>query len=129
MTKKEVLDLKPAPRLEQIRDKCSNQVDDRKHRIGWWSDSPSQRDPTRSNFRERQAKKSAIATMPTSREYRHRAEECLKLANEAAEIYARMALLELAGDFRAMAQQLDLRARRATRRANPKQRFSSWSGI
>jgi hypothetical protein len=62
--------------------------------------------------------------MPTSREYRHRAEECLKLANEAAEIYARMALLELAGDFRAMAQQLDLRARRA-RRANPKQRFSS----
>jgi hypothetical protein len=73
--------------------------------------------------------KERIATMPTSREYRHRAEECLKLANEAAEIYARMALLELAGDFRAMAQQLDLRARRATRRANPKQRFSSWSGI
>ena len=66
-----------------------------------------------------------MAIMPTSREYRHRAEECLKLANEAAEIYARMALLELAGDFRVMAQQLDLRARRAMRRANPKQRFSS----
>jgi hypothetical protein len=56
--------------------------------------------------------------MPTSREYRYRAEECLKLANEAQEIYARMALLELAGEFRAMAQQLDLRARRATRRTN-----------
>jgi hypothetical protein len=58
--------------------------------------------------------------MPTSREYRHRAEECLKLANETAEIYARMALLELAGEFRATAQQLDLRARRATRRTNAK---------
>jgi hypothetical protein len=61
-----------------------------------------------------------IAVMPTSKEYRQRAEECLKLANEAKEIYARMALLELAGEFRAMAQQLDLRARRATCR-----RFSS----
>jgi hypothetical protein len=71
------------------------------------------------------AKKSGIAIMPTSREYRHRAEECLKLANEAAEIYARMALLELAGDFRAMAQQLDLRARRAIRRTNAKQRVFS----
>jgi hypothetical protein len=57
------------------------------------------------------AKKSGIAIMPTSREYRHRAEECLKLANETAEIYARMALLELAGEFSAMAQQIDLRAR------------------
>jgi hypothetical protein len=34
MTKKEVLDLKPPPRLEQVGDKCSKQVDDRKHRIG-----------------------------------------------------------------------------------------------
>ena len=39
--------------------------------------------------------------MLTSKEYRHRAEECLKLANESKEIYARMALLELAGEFRA----------------------------
>jgi hypothetical protein len=32
MTQKEVLNFKPAPRLEQIGDKCSKQVDDRKHR-------------------------------------------------------------------------------------------------
>jgi hypothetical protein len=70
-------------------------------------------------------RKRGIAIMPTSREYRHRAEECLKLAKEAKEIYARMALLELAGEFRAMAQQLDLRTRRAARRTNAKQRFSS----
>ena len=51
--------------------------------------------------------------MPTSKEYRHRAEECLKLANETKEIFARMALFELAADFRARAQQLELRDRRA----------------
>jgi hypothetical protein len=51
--------------------------------------------------------------MLTSKEYRHRAEEWLKLANESKEIYARMALLELAAEFRARAQQLDLRERRA----------------
>ncbi len=33
--------------------------------------------------------------MPTSKEYRQRAEECLRLANETKEIFARMALLEL----------------------------------
>jgi hypothetical protein len=62
--------------------------------------------------------KQRIAVMLTSREYRYRAEDYLKLANEAQESYARMALLELAAEFRAMAQQLDLRARRATRRTN-----------
>ena len=59
--------------------------------------------------------------MPTSKEYRHRAEECLRLANETKEIFARMALLELVAEFRAMAQQLELRERRA----NTKQRFSA----
>jgi hypothetical protein len=34
VTQKEVLNFKPASRLEQIGDKCSEQVDDRKHRIG-----------------------------------------------------------------------------------------------
>jgi hypothetical protein len=57
--------------------------------------------------------------MPTSREYRHSAEGCL--ANEAEESYARMALLELAEEFRAKAQQLELRARRTTRWTNAKQ--------
>jgi hypothetical protein len=34
MTQKEILNFKPPPRLEQIGDKCSKQVDGRKHRIG-----------------------------------------------------------------------------------------------
>ena len=59
--------------------------------------------------------------MPTSKEYRHRADECLRLANETKEIFARMAMFELAAEFRAMAQQLELRERRA----NTKQRFSA----
>src|SRR5690349_4324045 len=58
--------------------------------------------------------------MPTSKEYRYRAEECLRLANDTKEIFARMALLELVTEFRAMAQQLELRERR-----NTKQRFSA----
>jgi hypothetical protein len=33
MTQKEVLDFKPATRLEQIGYKCRKQMDDRKHRI------------------------------------------------------------------------------------------------
>ncbi len=51
--------------------------------------------------------------MPTSKEYRHRTDECLRLANETKEIFARMAMFELAAEFRAMAQQLELRERRA----------------
>jgi hypothetical protein len=34
MTKKEILDFKPAPRLEQVGDKRPKQMEDRKHRIG-----------------------------------------------------------------------------------------------
>jgi hypothetical protein len=63
--------------------------------------------------------------MPTSKEYRHRAEECLRLANETKKIFARMALLELVTEFRAIAQQLELRERRA----NTKQRFSAAARI
>jgi len=59
--------------------------------------------------------------MLTSKEYRHRADECLKLASESKDIYARMALLELAGEFRARAQQVDL----SERRANTKRRLFS----
>jgi hypothetical protein len=59
--------------------------------------------------------------MPTSKEYRHRAEECLRLANETKESFARMGMLELAAEFRAKAQQLELRERRA----NTRQRLSS----
>ena len=66
-------------------------------------------------------KRAGFAVMPTSREYRHSAEGCLRLANEAEESYARVELLELAEEFRAKAQQLELRARRTTRWTNAKQ--------
>ena len=57
--------------------------------------------------------------MPTSKEYRHRAEECLRLANETTELFAQMALLEMAAEFRAKAQQLELRERRRRQRFSP----------
>ncbi|MGH9548294.1 MAG: hypothetical protein ACRD3W_02925 [Terriglobales bacterium] len=34
MPKKEIIDFKPAPRLEQIGDKRPKQMEDRKHRVG-----------------------------------------------------------------------------------------------
>jgi hypothetical protein len=55
----------------------------------------------------------------TSTEYRHRAEEYLRLANETTDLFAKMALLEMAAEFRAKAQQLELRERRR------RQRFSA----
>jgi hypothetical protein len=45
--------------------------------------------------------------MQTSREYRHNAAVCLKLASETKEIYAKMALIDLAREFRALAQDLE----------------------
>jgi hypothetical protein len=48
--------------------------------------------------------------MPTSREYLYQAEECLRLAENANEAFAREALLELAAKFQAIAVQLDLNA-------------------
>ena len=40
--------------------------------------------------------------MQTSKEYRHNAEICLKLASETKEIYAKVALVDLATEFRAL---------------------------
>ena len=57
--------------------------------------------------------------MPTSKECRQHAEECLRLANETTQIYARQALLELAAEFREIAEQLDTRSVPAR---DPKQR-------
>ena len=37
--------------------------------------------------------------MPTSKEYRHRANACLELAKEANDIFARTAMMELAEEF------------------------------
>jgi hypothetical protein len=55
----------------------------------------------------------------TPKEYRHRAEEFLKLANETKEIFAQTALLEMVAEFRAKARQLELRERRSRQRFSP----------
>jgi hypothetical protein len=34
MSEKEILDFKPAPRLEQVADKRPKQIEDRTHRVG-----------------------------------------------------------------------------------------------
>ena len=51
--------------------------------------------------------------MPTTtkEECRHNAETCLMLASETAEIYAKMALIELATEFRVLAEDLERRSR------------------
>jgi hypothetical protein len=54
--------------------------------------------------------------MNTSKEYRLRAEECLQLANEATEIYVKVALAELATEFRKMAECTEPRHARANSR-------------
>jgi hypothetical protein len=48
--------------------------------------------------------------MPTPKECRQHAEECLRLASETTQIYARLALLELAAEFRKIADELERRS-------------------
>ena len=48
--------------------------------------------------------------MLTPKECRQHAEECLKLASETTQIYARLALLELAAEFRQVAAELERRS-------------------
>jgi hypothetical protein len=63
--------------------------------------------------------------MPTPKECRQHAEECLRFASETTQIYARVALLELAAEFREIAEQMEgRRPRSATkpRSADPKRR-------
>jgi len=55
-----------------------------------------------------------IAVMPTPKECRQHAEECLNLAKEAPQIYARQALLELAAEFREVAEELERRSSHST---------------
>lgn len=45
--------------------------------------------------------------MRTTQECQHNAELCLRLASETEEIYAKIALRELAKEFRVMADDLD----------------------
>jgi hypothetical protein len=46
------------------------------------------------------------APMPTSKECRLHAEECLELAKQAAEFYVKNALIELAEDFKKQAEEI-----------------------
>jgi hypothetical protein len=45
--------------------------------------------------------------MQTTKQYRHNAEVCLKLASETKEIYAKIALTDLATEFRGLAEDLE----------------------
>ena len=45
--------------------------------------------------------------MPTPKEYRQRAHECLELASEANEWYVNTALLKMAAEFRLRAAKLE----------------------
>jgi hypothetical protein len=45
-------DFKPAPRPERVGDRCSKQMEDGKHRVGWCSDSSSSREAAWMEFSE-----------------------------------------------------------------------------
>jgi hypothetical protein len=45
--------------------------------------------------------------MPTSKEYRQHAEECLELAKVAEEFYVKTALIELADEFKEQAEKIE----------------------
>ena len=47
------------------------------------------------------------AAMAMARQYRQRADDCRRLANEASDAYVRVALAELAMEFRKMADDAD----------------------
>lgn len=61
--------------------------------------------------------------MPTAKECQYNAEICLKLADETREIYAKKALIELAEEFRALANHLE-HSRKRDRSKNP----TAWPG-
>jgi hypothetical protein len=50
-----------------------------------------------------------------SKMFHQRAQDCLRLADECPDLYAREALMELADEFKHMATQLDADARTRTR--------------
>ena len=51
--------------------------------------------------------------MPTANEYRHHAQECLRLACAAVDFYAKDAMIALATDFQRMAESQEQRAIKA----------------
>jgi hypothetical protein len=61
MPKKEILDFKPAPRLEQVSDKRPKQMEHGKHRGGRCPDSPSTRESARIEFSGMTGRMASIA--------------------------------------------------------------------
>jgi hypothetical protein len=55
-----------------------------------------------------------LTTMPSAKEFRQNEEDCLTLARETTEMYARIALIEMATEFRVMADDLERDATRRT---------------
>jgi dsDNA-specific endonuclease/ATPase MutS2 len=54
--------------------------------------------------------------MVSRKEYQQRAEECLVLANEATEVYVKVALSELATEFQKIADGVEPEPRAGTRK-------------
>jgi len=52
--------------------------------------------------------------------FHQRARDCLRLAAECPDLYAREALMELANEFKQMARQLEADARTRTRARHPR---------
>jgi hypothetical protein len=50
--------------------------------------------------------------MPTAKEYRRQAQDCLELAKEAKEVYAVRALTELADEFNKAADEVERKSSR-----------------
>jgi len=50
--------------------------------------------------------------MPTAEEYRRHAQECLQLAKEAKELYAKQTMMELAAEFNKAADEHQLTSAR-----------------
>src|ERR1700730_2825816 len=53
--------------------------------------------------------------IPTPKEYRQHAEECLELAKEAEEFYVKTALIELADEFKEQAEKIEHQQEDASR--------------
>ena len=63
--------------------------------------------------------------MAMPEEYRKNAQDCLRLVDETGQIYAKIALIELANKFRATAEEVERRRANQTARAQLEQRISN----
>jgi hypothetical protein len=61
----------------------------------------------RNEFARGDVGKAGAPPMPTSKEYRQQAMDCLELANRPNELYVKTALLELVAEFNNAAEELE----------------------